>query len=31
MLIENEEIKDAGIKGNIRRRFTKDQILSSIS
>jgi len=30
MLIENEEIKDAGIKGNIRRRFTKDQILDSI-
>ena len=31
MIIENEEIKDTGIKGNIRRRFTKDQILSSIS
>ena len=30
MLIENQEIKDFGIKGDVRRRFTKDQILSSI-
>ena len=30
MLIENQEIKDFGIKGDVRRRFTKDEILSSI-
>ena len=29
-LIENQEIEDTGIKGDVRRRFTKDQILSSI-
>lgn len=30
MLISNETIKDSGIKGNIKRRFSKDQILNSI-
>jgi len=31
MLMENETIKDNGIKGNIRRRFTKDEILNAIN
>ncbi len=31
MLMENETIKDNGIKGNIRRRFTKNEILNAIN
>ena len=31
MLMSNEPIPDYGIKGNIRRRFSKSEILKSLS